>query len=320
VIKGRNTRVENIEFSQARVADRNGAGIRLEGAGLTVVDCFFHDNEAGILTNDNPNSVVVIERSEFARHGHYYETGQMHGIYIGAIDSLTIRASYFHHTHKGHLIKTRARNNFILYNRIADEAEGSASHAIDISNGGTSYVIGNVIHKGPHAMSPTTIGYALEGAVNPGRDLYVVNNTFLSDAYAGRFIEAAPMTSAHVVNNIFVGSGIVLRGAGRLANNLLAGRPGLVGQVGTVVPDYGSGRREAGNRTTRDAKLVDPTNYDVRPLARSPAIDAGVDPGRANGVNLWPEAEYVHPAGERRRPRAGRIDMGAYEFPNNLER
>ncbi|MBI3708340.1 MAG: hypothetical protein HY246_11795 [Proteobacteria bacterium] len=80
------------------------------------------------------------------------------------------------------------------------------------------------------------------------------------------------------------------------------------------MPDYGSGRREAGNRTTRDARLADPTNYDVRLLPRSPAIDAGVDPGRANGVNLWPEAEYVHPASERRRQRVGRIDIGAYEF------
>ena len=50
VIQGNNTTVEAIEFSGAAVRDRNGAGIRQEGAGLTVRDCSFHDNENGILT------------------------------------------------------------------------------------------------------------------------------------------------------------------------------------------------------------------------------------------------------------------------------
>ena len=49
VIKGNNTVVENIEFSESTVPDENGAGIRQEGAGLTVRNCSFHDNENGIL-------------------------------------------------------------------------------------------------------------------------------------------------------------------------------------------------------------------------------------------------------------------------------
>ena len=49
VIKGDKTTVENIEFSGARVPDRNGAGIRQEGSGLTIRNCYFHHNENGIL-------------------------------------------------------------------------------------------------------------------------------------------------------------------------------------------------------------------------------------------------------------------------------
>src|SRR5262245_41034906 len=36
VLAGNDTTVENIEFSGARVPDENGAGIRLEGDGLTI--------------------------------------------------------------------------------------------------------------------------------------------------------------------------------------------------------------------------------------------------------------------------------------------
>ena len=43
VVKGNNTIVENIEFSGARVRDKNGAGIRQEGSGLTIRKCYFHD-------------------------------------------------------------------------------------------------------------------------------------------------------------------------------------------------------------------------------------------------------------------------------------
>jgi len=50
VIKGDNTTVENLEFSETKVGDKNGAGIRLEGTGLVIRNSSFHDNEMGILT------------------------------------------------------------------------------------------------------------------------------------------------------------------------------------------------------------------------------------------------------------------------------
>ena len=45
VIKGNDVRVENIEFSGARVPDLNGAGIRFEGTNLTISRSYFHDND-----------------------------------------------------------------------------------------------------------------------------------------------------------------------------------------------------------------------------------------------------------------------------------
>ncbi|NNM00773.1 MAG: hypothetical protein HKO62_08495, partial [Gammaproteobacteria bacterium] len=58
VIKGSNVRVENIEFTGADVNDRNGAGIRHEGIGLTVSGCFFHHNQNGILGGGHPRNDV----------------------------------------------------------------------------------------------------------------------------------------------------------------------------------------------------------------------------------------------------------------------
>src|SRR5690606_14580970 len=52
---------ENVEFSGARVTDRNGAGIRHESGDLVVRNSYFHDCENGILTNNKSSATVTIE-------------------------------------------------------------------------------------------------------------------------------------------------------------------------------------------------------------------------------------------------------------------
>src|SRR5436190_11262750 len=100
VIQGANTTVENVELSGAKVPDLNGAGIRQEGAGLTVRNCYFHDNEDGILTGGRGE--ILIEGSEFARNGA--GDGFSHNMYIGHEKKLTLRWSYSHDAKVGHLV------------------------------------------------------------------------------------------------------------------------------------------------------------------------------------------------------------------------
>ena len=127
VIAGNNVTVENMEFSGAKVSDRNGAGIRAEGADLTVRHCYFHNNENGILGGKGN---VVIEHSEFAYNGH--GDGRSHNVYISnPVDELIFRFNYSHHADIGHNLKTRAAVNYILYNRLIDEAEGRSSYALE---------------------------------------------------------------------------------------------------------------------------------------------------------------------------------------------
>ena len=281
VIQGDNTVVENVELSGAKVPDRNGAGIRQEGLNLILRNCYIHDNEMGILAG-NPNSEIVIEGSEFARSSGPYN----HNIYMGNIRSFTLRFSYIHHAVQGHNVKTRARTNFILYNRIMDESTGRSSYAIDIPNGGRSYIIGNVIQKGPSAENVNVIAYALEGATNEWQEFYLVNNTVVSNFGRGRFLNIAGSPSTLVLNNIFVGRGVTV------PNNATA-KPNLV---------------------NRDPLFEAEAKFNYRLKANSPAIDAGENPGAANDFELAPQSEYVHPVAYQKRSHIGAIDLGAYEY------
>jgi hypothetical protein len=109
VTHGDKIRIENIEFSGCHVPDGNGAAIRAEGAGLTLVNVFIHDKEDGLLSAPNPNSDIVVEDSEFAHNGT--SSGATHGIYIGDVRNFVLRGSYFHDTVTGHHVKTRAKTS-----------------------------------------------------------------------------------------------------------------------------------------------------------------------------------------------------------------
>lgn len=286
VIKGNDATIESVEFSGAKVSDHNGAGIRLEGAGLTVRDCYFHGNQNGILTGANPASDIVVEHSEFARNG--FGDGYSHNLYIGHVRSFTLRFNYVHHALVGHNVKSRARNNHITYNRIMDESDGRSSYAIDLPNGGLSFVIGNVIQQGPATENSTIVSYGAEGLQHPINELYFVSNTVVNDLPAGgRFIFVrAGADVAWIVNNVFSGRGDVLSGPAELRNNAAVAK--------TV--------------------FVDSAGFDYRLKEGAAAIGRGIDPGSAHGVELRPSAEYAHKAGKRPRSQSGKLDLGALGY------
>ena len=106
VISGKNTTVENIEFTGATASDGNGAGIRQEGTNLTVRNCYFHDNQEGILAGDDLSSTILVEFSEFARNGS--GDGSTHNIYVNHVAKFIFRYNYSHESVVGHLLKSRA--------------------------------------------------------------------------------------------------------------------------------------------------------------------------------------------------------------------
>ncbi len=288
VIGGDNTVIENVELSGATVPDQNGAGIRQEGTNLTIRHCYFHDNEDGILAGDKPGSQIVIEYSEFANNG--FGDGYTHNLYINHVASLTFRYNYSHDAKIGHLLKSRAAENYVLYNRITGE-NGTDSYEIDLPNGGLSYIIGNLIEQGPNTDNSTIVSYQREGAndANPSHLLFVVNNTFVNDRpNGGTFlgIDAAVTDPVVLRNNIFVGPGTVIDQAGAVQEGNYQGDP----------------------------QFVNAAAYDYHLQPGSPCVDQGVAPGTGSGYDLTPVFQYVHPASAEGRAIVGTIDVGAYEL------
>lgn len=298
---GVNTVVENMEFENAMVSNddgANGAGIRMQGTNLTVLNCYFHDNQDGILESNIAGSNIVIRFTEFAHNGVGDPAldegyGQTHNLYIGHCASLLFSFNYTHDANIGHLLKSRAAVNYILYNRITGE-NGTGSIEVDLPNGGTSYVIGNLIQKGPNAQNDHMLEFLEEGpnSKNPGTDLYVVNNSFVNQ---------------HNNNVIFVGVGSTDMTPALLQNDIFYS-PGLSGTITNQTNAI------LMTNLTDDPEFVslDTFNYDLTP--DSPAINAGSEPGQENGFSLEPEYEYVHPACGRQRDQHNKIDIGAYEF------
>jgi MYXO-CTERM domain-containing protein len=295
-IAAANATIENFELSGAAIsagAGNNGAGIRHQGLNLTVRNCYFHDNQNGILgapsTADMGN--VLIERSEFAHNGA--GDGYSHNMYLGNYAQLTLQYSYSHRGNVGHLVKSRAHVNFVLYNRITDE-DGTASYEVDLPNGGTGYVIGNLIEQAATTQNPGIVTFAEEG-VPAGYDthLYVVNNTILNQKKTGTFVVDPSTTPALIQNNVFWNGGTITSQASAVQTSNFDSSKG-------------------------DPKFVDVARYDVHLAAGSPCIDKGTAPGSAaSGQALAPMFEYVHPLGETARATAGAaLDQGAYEYGN----
>ena len=285
VIRGNNVIIENIEFSGAQVRDRNGAGIRLEGAGLTIRNCYFHDNQNGILTGANENSDILIENSEFSHNGA--GDGRSHNMYIGAVRSFTLKYSYSHHAQVGHTVKSRARTNYILYNRIMDEDDGNSSYSIDISNGGIAYVIGNLVQQGQKTENSGIISYGAEGLQSSVNEFYLINNTVVNDRpQGGEFVFVKPGTMpVRIVNNLFIGKGRIEAAGGEESHNIRGDK----------------------------SELISPLTYDYRLKPKAEAVNAGIEPGSANDFSLRPVDQYVHKASSEPRPQSGKIDVGAYE-------
>jgi len=278
VIAGDRTRVENIELSGATVPDGNGAGIRQEGAGLTVVKCSFHHNQNGILAGVNQRSTIKILRSRFQSNGA--GDGQTHNLYIGDVRRLVVKGSVFAGARQGHEIKSRAETTRIVANLIMDRGS-TASYSLDLPNGGDTLIAGNVIEQGPRSPNRTLVSYGAEGFTHDSRRLWVVNNTFINRQTSGTVLAPAAGTRGHVWNNLLSGPGTAW------------------GAEGTD--------RRSNLRTTRGFR--DPDAHDFRLRKSSRAIDRGVQPPKPHRAVL----EYRDPRRTAPRPKVGRLDVGAYE-------
>ena len=295
VTAGNDITAENIEFSGARVRDRNGAGIRAEGKNLTLRNCRFYDCEDGILGGAGE---ILIERCSFEHCSLVATPAATHSLYIGErCTKLTFRDNYSTFAHEAHLLKTRARENWILYNRLTDE-QGTGSAVADFPNGGLVVMVGNILHKGANAQNTRVIAYGFEGIKHPRNALYVVNNTMV---YENRRPTAFFVHVQHAPEGFLP----------VLGNNLCIGKIPLTNAA--KFDDLG------GNllfKTAAEAGVVDAAHYDYHLKAGSPCIGKGVavDKVKVDGFDLTPKFQYVHPCELEPRGQAGGLDAGAFAY------
>lgn len=221
VVRGDDVTIENVEMSGARVADRNGAAIRVEGRNFYLRNAYLHDNENGLLSGANPTSEITVEHCEFARNGE--GEGHTHNLYVGAVAKLTVRQSYLHHAIVGHNLKSRAAISILTDNRLADESDGRASYEADFPNGGQVILAFNIFQKGPSSENGTLVSYGEEGLSDAKSEFIAKGNTFVSQRNNGaRFIFLAPGTRTININgNVFAGPGALPEVAGIRSNNAI---------------------------------------------------------------------------------------------------
>jgi len=298
VMNGAYCHVDNIEFANASVPDLNGAGIRQEGCGLLVSNCYFTGNEMGILGGNGTVCNVTIEHCIFTNNGNPKRPGFQHNVYINHIDTLTFRYNFsFDASAEGHELKSRARNNIIIYNYIANFNSGD-SRNIDLPNGGGALIMGNIIEQGENSVNSNILGYGLEGLTNPGPyNLWVMNNTFINRKSKGNFVQVKSGTDTLTLkNNIMVGA---------KTSGLILGSPTVLDSATNLVS----------NAITAPMFKADSTR--TYSLERgSPCIDAGtyINASRLAYI-LRPDLEYHDTASFGQRRRDLKVDIGAYEGP-----
>jgi hypothetical protein len=277
--------VENFEFRDTKVFDRNGAGIRHERGKLVVRNCAFRKNEIGLLTSNDDSAELMIENTEFEHNGD----GHTHNLYVGSIARLTVTGSWFHRGMVGHLLKSRARENRIEYNRLTDEFDGNSSYELEFPNGGLAFVIGNLIQQSNATENPIVIAYGREGYKAPVNELYLSHNTVMNDrASGGVFVHVEPGAAvATLSNNIFIGPGSMRLAAAKVTRDdvMLTGWSDFV-----LAP-----------------------RLDLRLKASSPLVGRAAVAPNIRGVSLRPVAEYVFPVGTKALPADARLSPGAFQ-------
>jgi hypothetical protein len=279
-INGGRVRVEGITFQNAKVPDRNGAGIRLTKGDLIVDKCTFLHNEMGILTG-NAGGTLMVTNSEFGYGG--YGDGYSHNIYVGYIDRFIVTGSYFHHARQGHLIKSRAKISIVTYCRITDENDerSQASYELDFPSGGMNIVTGNIIQQSVNSPNSAIVDFA--GEVNDywtDNALYMSHNTIVNNKASNN----CPLISP---SNKIPASSIVL--VNNLIDNVI------------VMPAAQIVRTEAGNERFSKDELN--SNFTPKPALYNQLVNKiATDINRyltanltAQNISLIPTEEYRHP-------------------------
>jgi hypothetical protein len=205
--------IDNFTFQGAAIPDSeggNGAGIRYQGGELVLDNDAFLDNQNGIMGSavDNlPQNDFTVTDCTFDNNGQSAgpNAGYTHNIYVGfGVDSVVATHDVFERANVGHEFKSRAESNYISNDIFYDGPSGTASYSIDLPDGGSDTVSGNLIEKGPDTQNNNIVHFGGEGIPYAGSALSVTGNDFINDLGASAVAVLNQTTlEVSITGNIF---------------------------------------------------------------------------------------------------------------------
>ena len=172
VIGGNDVTLRGLVFTRIRVPDGNGAGIRAEGRNLTVEHCEFTNNQAAILTVDQPDGFLIVRDSSFAANGACQADRCVGTLNTGQLARLRVERSRFADPRASlpgeksptaaEQIRTGARSAELVDNRIED-GDGASSGLVAFNSTGSLLMSGNSLEMGPKLEYPHGVIFAGTG-------------------------------------------------------------------------------------------------------------------------------------------------------------
>jgi len=373
LVNGHDIVIDNIEMRNAfntandssadamRIQDGyTPGGLPPNGGNVTVQHCYIHDNAQGILASGSgidpgtgtdvgewysANPYVTFQYDEFAFGGGgglSNGSGLGHNFYIGydthETMKFTLQFSWTHDALYGHTVRDRAPISNILYNMI-DDIWGKTSFEIDVPNGGSTYIVGNVVYKAPitssNANANAMINYREEGISNdepeygpPYQDLHFINNTVINASTATgayQFISEECLGKSDASTcpaKLYGQPGLTTPGV--FENNIFMGNPPQITDDLTSLQENNVSYFKTYPNSTNLALLnfANPSALDFHIEAGSPAIQAGIYPPTDNtgaaDMKAYAQYQYAPPAQQgaaRPTPTGSTMDAGAFSYP-----
>lgn len=178
VLRGAGAKVDGIVFQNMRVPDGNGAGIRLEKSDLDIANSLFRNSEEGILTADDPEATLTIDRSTFSRLGRCDRgLSCAHSVYTGIYGRVIVTRTRFEKGSGGHYFKSRGIVVDVRDNSFDDTQGTATNYMIDLPSGSVGRIANNMFVQGRDKENYSAlIAVAAEERKNPSRGLVIEGN------------------------------------------------------------------------------------------------------------------------------------------------
>lgn len=178
VLRGAGAKVDGIVFQNMRVPDGNGAGIRLEKSDLEIANSLFRNSEEGILTADDPEATLTIDRSTFSRLGRCDRgLSCAHSVYTGIYGRVVVTRTRFEKGSGGHYFKSRGIQVDVRDNSFDDTQGSATNYMIDLPSGSVGRIVNNMFVQGRDKENYSAlIAVAAEERKNPSRGLVIEGN------------------------------------------------------------------------------------------------------------------------------------------------